>query len=153
VLCKHTRHFGITGKLQEILCLLAQGYVFEEAAEILAELLGIHISAKQIQRLSENYGQQLEGQLQEQAQGKQAAAVLPLKTKQEPVYVMLDGSMVFTRKAGWKEIKVARLFKAASQVQIQAHRKQIMLVAVCVPYRWAWQVSGQVGSIRRALRA
>jgi hypothetical protein len=70
----------------------------------------------------------LEGQLQEQAQGKQAAAVLPLKTKQEPEYVMLDGSMVFTRKAGWKEIKVARLFKAASQVQIQAHRKQIMLV-------------------------
>ncbi|HEX8278360.1 MAG TPA: hypothetical protein VF540_06675 [Segetibacter sp.] len=126
MLCKHTRHFGITAKLQEILCLLAQGYVFEQAAEILAELLGIHISAKQIQRLSENYGQQLEGQLQEQAQGKQAAAVLPLKTKQEPVYVMLDGSMVFTRKAGWKEIKVARLFKAASQVQIQAHRKQIM---------------------------
>jgi hypothetical protein len=62
VLCKHTQHFGITAKLQEILCLLAQGYVFQEAAEILTELLGIHLSAKQIQRLSENYGQQLETQ-------------------------------------------------------------------------------------------
>lgn len=126
VLCKHTRHFGITGKLQEILCLLAQGYVFEEASEMLRELLGIHISAKQIQRLSENYGQQLEAQLQEQARGKQAAPVLPLKAKQEAVYVMLDGSMVFTRKGEWKEMKVARLFKAASQVQVQEHRGQIM---------------------------
>lgn len=126
VLCKHTKHFGISGKLQEILCLLAQGYVFQEASEILRELLGVHMSAKQIQRLSENYGQQLETQAQQQVQGKQAAPVLALKTKQEPVYVMLDGSMVFTRQGEWKEMKVARLFKAASLAQVQVNRKQIM---------------------------
>lgn len=70
VLCEHTKHFGISGKLQEIMCLLAQGYVFQEASEILRELLGVHMSAKQIQRLSEYYGQQLETQAQQQVQGK-----------------------------------------------------------------------------------
>jgi len=112
--------------LQELVCLLAQGYVFEEAEELLSELLGIEPSAKQIQRVSEHYGGQLEEQIQEQAEGTVAAPVLPLKDKEEVVYVMLDGSMIFTREKGWREIKVARLFKASSRVQIQKERVQVM---------------------------
>jgi hypothetical protein len=109
-----------------MVCLLAQGYVFEEAEAILLELLGIHISGKQIQRVSEHYGQGLEGQITQQAAGKTAAAVLPLKQQGEVVYVMLDGSMVFTREQGWREIKVGRLFKASSRLQVQANRKEVM---------------------------
>lgn len=125
MLCEHTQHFGISSKLQEIICLLAQGYVFQEAEELLAELLGIELSAKQIQRVSEHYGEQLEEQTLEQAAGKAEVPVLPLKSKEEVVYVMLDGSMVLSRK-GWKEMKVGRLFRASSQVQIQAHRREIL---------------------------
>lgn len=91
---------------------------------MLRELLGLELSAKQIQRVSEHYGEQVEQQIQAQATGNVDAPVLCLKSKQEPVYVMLDGSMVLTRK-GWKEIKVGRLFKASSQLQIQAHRREI----------------------------
>lgn len=104
---------------------MAQGYVFEEAEELLWTLLGIRMSGKQIQRVSEHYGQQMEEQIQQQAAGAMTAPVIPLKNKEEAVYVMLDGSMVLTRK-GWKEAKVGRLFKASSNVQIQAHRKEIM---------------------------
>lgn len=124
MLCEHTGCFGISPRLQELLCLLAQGYVFAEAEEMLRELLGLEISAKQIQRVSEHYGEQVEQQLQAQAAGNKDAPVLSLKAEQEPVYVMLDGSMVLTRK-GWKEIKVGRLFKSSSQVQIQAKRRTI----------------------------
>ncbi len=104
---------------------MAQGYVFEEAGELLRELLGLRMSGKQIQRVSEHYGERLEGQLQQQAAGEMTAPAIPLKNKEESVYVMLDGSMVLTRK-GWKETKVGRLFKASSNVQIQPHRKEIM---------------------------
>lgn len=52
VLCENTGRFAISSKLQEVLCLLAQGYVFEEAEEMLRELLGIAIDARQIQRES-----------------------------------------------------------------------------------------------------
>ena len=46
---RRDQSFGISSRLQELLCLLAQGYVFEEAEEILLQLLGIDMSAKQIQ--------------------------------------------------------------------------------------------------------
>ena len=59
-LCQHTKKFGISPKLQEIACLLARSHVFEESEDLLSSLLGISISAKQIQRVSEHYGGQME---------------------------------------------------------------------------------------------
>lgn len=107
--------------------MLGQGYVFEESEDILAQLLGVAISAKQIQRVSEHYGQALEDQQQQYEQSKQQAPVLKLKVPQEePVYVMMDGSMVFTREEGWKEMKVGRIFNQSSCIPIQEHRTQIM---------------------------
>jgi hypothetical protein len=129
VLCQHTRHYGIRSRLQEILCLLGQGYVFEESEEILQQLLGIALSARQIQRVSEHYGQGLEEQQQQYAAADSkeapAAPVLKLKTPQEPVYIMVDGSMVFTREEGWKEMKVGRIFNQSACIPIQQDRNQI----------------------------
>ena len=109
-----------------MLCLLAQDYVFEQAEEILLELLGITMSAKQIQRVSEHYGEALEEQSRRQVKGEAQAPVLELKHPQQPVYVMLDGSMIFIREQGWKEIKVGRLFKASSRVGVQAGRNEVL---------------------------
>ncbi len=105
---------------------MAQGSVFEQAEELLGELLGISISAKQIQRVSEHYGAGLEQQILQQAEGKSTAPVLPLKAAHEVVYVLLDGSMIFTRRHRWKEIKMGRLFKAASRVPVQADRTEVL---------------------------
>ncbi|MBD0299279.1 MAG: hypothetical protein ICV82_03170 [Nitrososphaera sp.] len=60
---------------------MAQGYVFEEAEELLGALLGIRMSGKQIQRVSEHYGERMEEQIQQQATGEMSVPVLPLKTK------------------------------------------------------------------------
>ena len=56
VLCHHTSQFGISAKLH----LLAHDHVFEESEGLLHEFWGLDLSAKQIQRLSEHYGQELE---------------------------------------------------------------------------------------------
>jgi hypothetical protein len=109
--------------LQEILCLLGQAYVFEESEDILAQLLGLTVSAKQIQRVSEHYGQALEEQ--QYAADKQEAPVLKLKNPQEPVYLMVDGSMVFSREEGWKEMKVGRIFNQSSGTCVQPNRNVI----------------------------
>ena len=124
-LCQHTRHFGISSRLQEILCLLGQAYVFEESEEVLAQLLGISVSAKQIQRVSEHYGGEVEEQQVQYEQDKQEPPALKLKHPREPVYAMMDGSMVFTREEGWKEMKVGRLFNQSACIPIQEHRNQI----------------------------
>lgn len=125
-MCQHTKKFGISGKLQEVICLLAQGHVFEEGEELLKELLGLDISAKQIQRVSEHYGQALETQEQEYVNGRKKPPVLKLKNPGEPVYIMFDGSMVFTREEKWREMKVGRIFTESACVPIQEGRREIL---------------------------
>ena len=126
VLCQTTGPFAISSKLQEVLCLLAQGYVFEEAEEMLRELLGIAIDARQIQRVSRQYGGAVEAHIQQQAAAKVPVPVLPLKNKQEAVYAMVDNSMLFSREEGWKEMKVGRLFNASSRAAVQQKRTEVM---------------------------
>ena len=93
---------------------------------MLLQFLGIEVSAKQIQRVSEHYGEALEKHIEQQVKDQVPVPLLPLKTPEEVVYGMIDGSMTFTREKGWKEIKLGRLFKASSRVQVQADRKEVM---------------------------
>jgi Transposase len=112
-----------------MMCLLGQGYVFEEGEQLLAELLGIHICSRQIQRVSEHYGSAVEQQQQQRIAdeaAKEQPPVLKLKDKQEPVYMMMDGCMLFSREEGWKEMKLGRIFSSSSCVAVQTDRKQIM---------------------------
>lgn len=122
-LCQHTKEFGISAKLQEVICLLGQGHVFEEGEKMLKELLGVDVSAKQIQRVSEKHGESLE---QGYASGEKKPPVLKLKKTDEPVYIMFDGSMVFTREEGWKEMKVGRVFTEGACVDVKEGRREIL---------------------------
>lgn len=122
---QHTEHFGISPKLQELICLLGQGYVFEEGEELLAQVLNISISAKQIQRVSEHYGQAIEEQQEEIVKEQTPVPTLNLKDKNDVVYMMMDGSMVYTREDEWKEMKVGRMFAGADCIGVQENRNQI----------------------------
>lgn len=126
VLASRSETFRISPKLQEMLCVLGQGYVFEEGEEILAQTLGIAISAKQIQKVSEHYGEQLEERQRQYTEFYEQPPRLGLRDENTPVYAMVDGSMVYTREEGWKEIKAGRIFAAADCVQTQPSRRQIV---------------------------
>lgn len=89
---------------------------------MLQALLGLDISGKQIQRVSEYYGDEIE-ELEQQDYEKQ---VLALKNPQEAVYVMFDGGMVLTRENEWMEMKVGRAFTQSSCVSVQPERNEIM---------------------------
>jgi len=122
VLSRTPKQFAISTKLQEHICLLAQSQVFNEAQDLLESTMGINISAKQIQRVSESYGADLEnnivGLIKDEA---------GLKEKQidKITYLMPDGSMIYTREEGWKEVKVGRIFHAEDVVKIQDKRSHI----------------------------
>ena len=51
---------------------------------------------------------------------------LKSKIKEEVTYIMLDGSMLLTKKFKWKEIKLCRIFNQSQNIGIQAHRNKIM---------------------------
>lgn len=91
--------------LQNITVLVGQACVFEEGEQMLKELAGVEVNAKQIERLTHAYGELLETQ-----QDKQEDEVKP---KQETLhYGMMDGGMILTREDDWKEMKLARIFEA-----------------------------------------
>lgn len=69
---------------------------------MLRELLGLELSAKQIERVCHYFGEHLEE--------PQEASEPPAWSGSGPIYGMVDGSMVLTRKTGWREIKLGRLF-------------------------------------------
>ena len=121
-MCESPNGFGISVKLQENLCLLGQSEVFEDGSALLEKLLGLNISAKQIQRVSESYGSLIEDQEQNSIANEEG---LKAAKEKDLTYVMVDGSMIFTREEGWKEIKVGRIFRAESIVQVQEKRKEI----------------------------
>lgn len=123
VLGQNKGKFGISEKLQTLMSMTGQGYSFEEGAEILKETMGIDVNARQIQRVSEHYGKVVEEQIE-----KYDPEVLPqieVKDKEDPVYIMVDGSMYFTRERGWMEMKLGRLFSGSQRIDIQEARTEI----------------------------
>ena len=108
------------------MCLLSQESVFSAASETLRDLLGVELSAKQFQRVSEYYGQKLEElELNYQAETQDVPVVVPSQSK-EPVYITMDGSMVFTREEEWKEMKVGRIYSESARVPVQEDRTEVM---------------------------
>jgi hypothetical protein len=124
LLCKGAQKFAMTRYLQIILCMLGQSKVFEEASEILKNLLGLSISGMQIQRISEYYGEKLDGAVNRNIEN----AIPKLETVQpgDNVYVMVDGSMLLTRDEKWKEIKLARIFNERKVLKMSESRSEII---------------------------
>jgi hypothetical protein len=106
------------------MCLFSQNVVFEDASEMLEKALPIKVSNKQIQRVSEWYGKQLDPVIK--ANQEEYIPKLPKEAKRAgPTYVMMDGSMVYTRENQWMEMKLGRIFHESKNVKVSPKRKEI----------------------------
>ena len=123
-------NFRVTPYLQENICFIGQKETFEEGSETLQKLIGIEVSNKQIQRISEHYGQCLEEGIEEQEKGDNPHNILKQSSSQ-PIYAMNDGSMIFTREEKWKEIKLGRVFNAQDNLAITDSRNWIKESKYC----------------------
>ena len=103
--------------LQETACYLGQSLPFDEGSEMLLKLTGCEISDKQIERISHFYGQSLEETASQDADNQAFSAKTDLH------YALADGSMVFTREDGWREMKLGRVFAASSLVAYKDRRE------------------------------
>lgn len=119
----------MTARVQSDLCLLGQIGVYRQASELADKLLGITVSDKQINRICNTYGYLLN-----EAIDKNIESVIPKleEVKEEdPTYIMMDGSMLFTRDSGWKELKLARVFHGSKVIDIQRGRSEIVETIYC----------------------
>lgn len=83
--------------------------VYEKSVEILEKLVGVNTHAMQVNKITDYYGSCCDEQ-------QLLKPVLGAVKKEEKVYVEVDGSMVFTRDGGWKEVKVGRMFRQSDYV-------------------------------------
>lgn len=101
-LCLRLHGFGISPYLQELSCHMGQEEVYEQAHRSLLKYLRVSVSSKQIERLCNVYGEVIDDDLYQDRLDQDRS------TK---VYAMVDGSMIFTREGGWKEVKLGRIFE------------------------------------------
>jgi hypothetical protein len=113
--------FHISPCLQEHMCRLGSKLVFSEASEEFWQFLEIDISDKQIERVCHCYGEEIDKIDWENAYSDSVQLKIKHQNK-EPVYAMVDGSMLLTREDSWKEIKVGRLFGGNSMIDISKNR-------------------------------
>lgn len=113
--------FHISPCLQEHICRLGSKLVFAEASEEFWQFLELDISDKQIERVCHCYGEKIDEIDWNNAYSDSVQMKINHQNK-EPVYAMVDGSMLLTREDSWKEIKVGRLFGGNSIIGISKNR-------------------------------
>lgn len=106
------------------MCLLGQSKVFAEASEMCKELLRLDVSSTQIQRVCKHYGALIDPLISKNIE----SCISKLKDvkRDDNVYVMVDGSMVFTRDNAWKEIKLGRIFNQNKIIPINKNRNELV---------------------------
>lgn len=123
ILAEGTGKFAISEKVRKLCCLVGQSQVYKQASELLDEVGGICITGMQIQRMCTYYGSLLDPLIKSGCE-----AVLPRTSKKDdkdPLYVMVDGAMVFTRQEKWKELKLGRIFAGDQIVQLNESRREV----------------------------
>jgi len=85
----------------------AQADSYENCNEVLEKYINIEVSATQVWRVANVYGEEIGKSISDEV------VLAPCK-KDEVIYGLADGSLIFTREEGWKEVKVGRIFKSSS---------------------------------------
>ncbi len=106
--------------MQEKMVLIGQNDCYGIGSEQLSSLLLVPINSMQLFRVTNRYGKILEDDkvLNVDAIEDESLGI----DKQECVYAMVDGSMLFTREDKWKEVKVGRVFKESDCLEIGGER-------------------------------
>lgn len=122
VLAKGTNKFAMSERVRQLCCLTGQATVYSQASELLDQIGGISIAGMQIQRVCNYYGSLIDPLIKADCE-----TIIPQPVqndKHDPVYVMVDGAMVFTREDKWRELKLGRVFAASQVVELSKSRRE-----------------------------
>jgi DNA-binding transcriptional regulator YhcF (GntR family) len=115
---KGNNGFQISPRLQELMVYAGQMESYENCNEVIEQFLDVTVSKSQVHRVTECYGEEIGKTVNEDA------ILTPLK-KEEKLYIEADGSMLLTRKEGYKEVKLGRMFKSSDCMEVSENRSWI----------------------------
>ncbi len=127
--------------MQDKMVYAGQSDCYAESQQILSKYLLVEVSGTQMQRVTNIYGSYLE---KERSEEKHLPQILQMKAE-ESVYVEVDGSMIYTREEGWKEVKVGRIFKESDCLEVGGERGWIRhseydaFLGDCKKFTWRFE--------------
>ena len=110
--------------MRSLICLVGQAVVFEEGSELIKALMGLDVGSSQLQRVCLHYGSQIDPLIKSNCE-----SIIPRlvsNVEQDSVYVMMDGSMVFTTDHEWRELKLGRLYYDHQVIDIHKKRREVL---------------------------
>lgn len=122
-LAQGTGKFAMSERVRRLCCLTGQATVYSQASELLEQIGGISITGMQIQRLCTHYGSMVDPLIQ--ADCEAIIAKPSQRDAQDPLYVMVDGAMIFTREDQWRELKLGRVFAHDQIVELNPSRREV----------------------------
>jgi hypothetical protein len=122
-----------TLEVKKAMILLGQRTNFEEASHFMKELLQVEVSHEKIQEYVEEIGNKINKKddndikksFDKDGYLKNYQENLPKDQIQDTAYLMMDGSMVWTREEGWKETRLGILFASKNIYQPDQHHRVI----------------------------
>jgi hypothetical protein len=115
---------GISSLAQETMCYIGQHLVFADAEEVINNLTGAGVNAKQIERVCHKYGQWIED-ADNRAVTEDVYKEYGSEKADELHYVSVDGAMYLTREESWKESKLGRIYRHGDIVQVSPKRAEL----------------------------
>ena len=105
----HHHGFGITPYMKELIVYAGHLDCYARCEDILEKYTSVKVSPSQIYRVTEHVSASLSDE------DRRAERTLPPVSKEDILYVEIDGSMIPTRKNDepWKEVKLGRIFRDA----------------------------------------
>jgi hypothetical protein len=132
------------------LALLSAHLSFAESERVLEEVLGVKVSARQIENIAESIGEEAESRQQEE---DERAAFCPLEKLPGPdqpasrIFIIeMDGVQIGLQQGRWQEVKCAVVYEVNQRVEISPGRWELLKKTKCV-------LRGEVGAFRRRLWA
>ena len=103
----HQHGFGISPYMQELMVYVGHLDCYCKCEELLEKFTFVQVNPSQVYRVTDHVSESLQGE------DHQIERTLEPLSKENILYVEIDGSMIQTRKNDepWKEIKLGRLFR------------------------------------------
>jgi len=115
---------SISSFAQETMCYIGQYLVFRDAEELINNLTGASVNAKQIERVCHQYGQWIE-EADNNAISQAVYKEYDTEKANEIHYASVDGAMYLTREESWKESKLGRIYQPKDIVEVSPSRKEL----------------------------
>jgi hypothetical protein len=152
-LCPQDKRWGLSGgpftrRVQQEVVRLDALLPYQKAVDLLFDLAGVSVSAKEAQRILERTDAVAEG-YQKERWKTAAANLLAGKVTLDVLYLLADGVQT-PILGGWREMKVGVARRVAASGKVLGSSRYVSHLGEAEPFGWEWAALAEEAGVARA---